>query len=335
MIALPQPFNVATYFVDRNILEGRAQNIAIECADERVTYQQLFERTNRAGNALRNLGVHPEERVLLLLLDSPEFLYSFFSAIKIGSVAVPVNTQAKPHDCEYILNDSRARVAIVSETLLQQLEAISRENLSYLREIIVVGDANSASRYPRLSDLMDAASPDLAAQPTTKDDAAFWLYSSGSTGVPKGCIHLHHDMVVSTHHYAHAILKIDERDRCFSVARLFRLRSWQRRLLPSPAAQPQSCLPHAPLPSVFTPTSNAIAPLSFSPCPRTTPLCSITIATAVPTSTSPAFVTLFPQVKPYQRQYLSVSANDSTLKSSMPSAQRKAFTWSSPIDQEK
>jgi len=221
VIDLPQLFNAATYFVDRNLLEGRAQNVAIECGDERVTYQQLFERTNRAGNALRNLGVHPEERVLLLLLDSPEFLYSFFGAIKIGAVAVPVNTQAKPHDYEYILNDSRARVAIVSETLLPQLQAIPRENLRHLREIIVVGDANPANQYPRLCDLMDAASTDLTAAPTTKDDPAFWLYSSGSTGDSKGCVHLHHDMVVSSHHYAHAILKISERDRCYSVARLF------------------------------------------------------------------------------------------------------------------
>jgi benzoate-CoA ligase family protein len=221
LIPLPQLFNVATYFVDRNVLEGRAQNVAIECGDERVTYEQLFERTNRAGNALRTLGVHPKERVLLLLLDSPDFLYSFFGAIKIGAVAVPVNTQAKPHDYEYILNDSCARVAIVSESLLPQLEAIRRENLRYLREIIVVGGAKPASRHPRLSQLMDQASPDLAAQPTTKDDPAFWLYSSGSTGVSKGCVHLHHDMVVSAHHYAHAILKINERDRCFGVARLF------------------------------------------------------------------------------------------------------------------
>ncbi len=221
VIDLPQLFNVATYFMDRNILEGRAQNVAIECGDERVTYQQLFERTNRVGNALRNLGVRPEERVLLLLLDSPEFLYSFFGAIKIGAVAVPVNTQAKPHDYEYILNDSCAHIAIASETLLQQLQAIPRENLRHLREIVVVGDANHASQHPRLRQLMDAASPDLAAAPTTKDDAAFWLYSSGSTGVPKGCVHLHHDMVVSAHHYAHAILKINERDRFFSVARLF------------------------------------------------------------------------------------------------------------------
>jgi benzoate-CoA ligase len=221
VIALPQRFNAATYFVDRNISEGRGRNTAIECCDERVTYQQLLERTNRTGNALRNLGVRPEERVLLLLLDSPEFLYCFFGAIKIGAVAVPVNTQAKPHDYEYILNDSRARVAVVSEALLQQLQAIPRQNLRYLREIILVGGANQPRRRSCLRDLMDAASPDLTAEPTTKDDPAFWLYSSGSTGVPKGCVHLHHDMVVSSHHYAHAILKINERDRCFSVARLF------------------------------------------------------------------------------------------------------------------
>jgi benzoate-CoA ligase len=221
VIDLPQIFNVATYFVDRNILDGRAGNVAIECGDERITYQQLLECTNRAGNALRSLSVRPEERVLLLLLDGPEFLYSFFGAIKIGAVAVPVNTQAKPHDYEYILNDSRSRIAIVSETLLQQLQAIPRQNLRYLREIILVGDGNHVSQHPRLRDVMDAASPDLTAEPTSKDDAAFWLYSSGSTGVPKGCVHLHHDMVVSSHHYAHTILNISERDRCFSVARLF------------------------------------------------------------------------------------------------------------------
>jgi len=221
VIDLPQLFNVATYFVDRNIREGRGESVAIECAAERVTYQQLLERTNRAGNALRNLEVHPGERVLLLLLDSPEFLYSFFGAIKIGGVAIPVNTQAKPHDYEYMLNDSRAPIAIVSASLLPQLQAIPRQNLPHLREVILVGDNSNATDHPRLSDLMQAVSPELTAEPTTKDDPAFWLYSSGSTGVPKGCVHLHHDMAVSTHHYAHAILKINESDRCLSVARLF------------------------------------------------------------------------------------------------------------------
>jgi benzoate-CoA ligase len=221
VIPLPPLFNVATFFVDRNILEGRAQNIAIAYRDERVTYQQLLARTNRAGNALRNLGVRPQERVLLLLLDTPEFLYSFFGAIKIGAVAIPVNTQAKAHDLEYIINDSRATVAIVSESLLSQLQTIPRQNFTNLREILVADAPSHPPDHPCLRGLMEAASPDLAAEPTSRDDPAFWLYSSGSTGVPKGCVHLHHDMVVSSHHYAHAILKINERDRCFSVARLF------------------------------------------------------------------------------------------------------------------
>src|SRR5271155_2273600 len=123
--------------VDRHVAEGRGAKVAIECGDERVTYQQLLENTNRVGNSLLALGVRPEERVLLLLLDTPEFLYSFFGAIKIGAVAVPVNTQAKPQDYEYILNDCRARIALVSEPLLPHLQSIPREKLGYLQEIVV------------------------------------------------------------------------------------------------------------------------------------------------------------------------------------------------------
>ncbi len=219
LITLPNTFNVATHFVDRNVLEGRGEKIAIECGDERVTYQQLLQRTNRVGNALRRLGVHPEERVVLLLLDGPEFLYSFFGAIKIGSVAVPINTLLKPHEYEYLLNDSRARVVLVSEALLPQLDLIPRNGLRYLPEIVVVGEPNLKHRG--LHGLMEDASPELEAEPTCKDDAAFWLYSSGSTGPPKGCVHLHHDMVVSSELYARGILQMNEHDRCFSVARLF------------------------------------------------------------------------------------------------------------------
>jgi len=216
---LPDVFNVATYFVDRNVLEGRGEKIAIECGDERVSYRQLLERTNRAGNALRQLGIRPEERVVLLLLDTPKFLYSFFAAIKIGAVAVPVNTFLKPHEYEYLLNDTRARVVLVSEALLPQVQSIPRERLRYLREIVVVGTPNQ--QHPCLGQLMDASSEELEAEPTSKDDAAFWLYSSGSTGAPKGCVHLHHDMVVCSELYARNILQMNEHDRCYSVARLF------------------------------------------------------------------------------------------------------------------
>ncbi len=123
-ILLPDQFNAAEYFIDRHLTQGRGDKVAIECCDLNVTYRQLYEHVNRAGNALRQLEVRIEERVFLLLLDTPEFPASFFGAIKIGAVPVPVNTLLKPADYEYMLNNSRARVAIVSDSLYPQLHAI-------------------------------------------------------------------------------------------------------------------------------------------------------------------------------------------------------------------
>src|SRR5260370_33984796 len=117
-VELPSIFNAASHFVDRHVGIGRGAKVAFECDDERVTYQQLAERVNRLGNALRSLDVRREERVALLLLDTPEFAYCFFGGIKIGAVSVPMNTLLKPAEYSYMLNDCRARVAIVSEALL-------------------------------------------------------------------------------------------------------------------------------------------------------------------------------------------------------------------------
>jgi benzoate-CoA ligase family protein len=218
-LELPANFNVATHFVDRHLSEGRGNKVAFECGEERVTYQQVFERVNRLGNTLKKLGVRCEERVVLLLLDTPEFAYCFFGAIKIGAVPVPLNTMLQPQEYEYILNDSRARFVIVSELLLPTLQAIPKASLAYLEKVIVFGkDPQGADSLQRL---LDESSPALEARPTSKDDAAFWLYSSGSTGFPKGCVHLHHDMVVSAERYAKAVLGVTENDRFFSVAKLF------------------------------------------------------------------------------------------------------------------
>lgn len=218
-IQLPSEFNVATHFIDRHMAEGRAAKVAIECGEDRVTYGQLFERVNRLGNVLKALGVRREERVGMLLLDTPEFAYCFFGTMKTGAIALPVNTLLKPHEYEYILNDSRARVLIVSDALLPQIQAIPKSNLRYLEKIVVAGKAPQG--FDSLRTLLEAASPQLEAEPTSKDDAAFWLYSSGSTGFPKGCVHLHHDMVVCAELYAKAVLGIKEDDRFFSVAKLF------------------------------------------------------------------------------------------------------------------
>jgi benzoate-CoA ligase family protein len=219
LIKLPETFNVASIMVDRHVVEGRGAQIAIECGDQRVSYRDLLESTNRVGNVLRRLGVDLEQRVLLALLDSPEFLYCFFGAIKIGAVVVPVNPWLRAQDYEYLLNDTRARVAVVSEASLPEIQQLSRDRLRYLKEIVLVGKMNT--QVANLSELMKAASPELQTEPTSKDDMAFWLYSSGSTGVPKGCVHLHHDMVVCSEAYAKGILRMNESDRCYSVARLF------------------------------------------------------------------------------------------------------------------
>ena len=218
-VHLPEAFNVATYFVDRNVAEGRGNRVAMECGDVQVTYGELLDNVDRAGNALRALGVRREERVALLLQDTPEFAYCFFGAIKLGAVAVPLNTLLKPNEYRYLLNDCRARVLVVSPMLLAQWEAIPREKLPYLEHIVVAGEGPAL--VESLPALMQEAAPELDAARTSRDEPAFWLYSSGSTGSPKGCVHLHHDMVVCAESYAKAVLHITEHDRCFSVAKLF------------------------------------------------------------------------------------------------------------------
>jgi benzoate-CoA ligase len=229
---IPDEFNAASYFIDRHIAEGRDERIAIECGDRRVTYRQLFESVNQVGHALRKLHVRPEERVCLLLLDTPEFAESFFGAIKIGAVPVPLNTLLKPADYEFLLNDSRARVVIVSDVLLPGVKAIASERLPYLEKIIVVGgEEGTGASWSATSWATSLATSfatwirdcpaTLDAARTSKDDAALWLYSSGSTGRPKACVHLQHDMVVGAERYAKAILHATENDRFFSVAKLF------------------------------------------------------------------------------------------------------------------
>ncbi len=219
-ILLPDEFNAATYFSDRHLREGRGQKVAFECEGVALTYGQLVDRVNRTGNALRQLGVRVEERVLLLLLDTPEFAVSFFGAIKIGAVPVPVNTLLKSSDYQYMLKNSRARVAIISQSLYAQIEAIPKSELRYLQHIIIVGEDLPAGTL-NFNQLLEENSPELNAESTDKDDAAFWLYSSGSTGFPKACVHLQHDMVVCSERYAKGILNINDSDRCFSVAKLF------------------------------------------------------------------------------------------------------------------
>jgi len=223
-IALPDRLNAATVFLDHNIEVGRGEKTAIYYEGTSYSYAQVAELANRMGNALLDLGVDLEQRVAMLLLDSPQFAATFFGAIKIGAVPTPLNTNLRPNDYVPILNDSRARVLVIHVAVWKQISPILPQ-IKLLRHVVVVGlEQEGWWESPALHDfekLLLRASANLEAAETTRDDSAFWLYSSGSTGFPKGCVHLQHDMVYSTEYYARSILGIREHDITFSASKLF------------------------------------------------------------------------------------------------------------------
>jgi benzoate-CoA ligase family protein len=215
---LPERLNAATVFIDRHLSEGRADKPAILCGEMTITYRVLSENVNRFGNMLRGLGIRIEERVAIILPDCPECVYAFFGSMKIGAVAIPLNTLLLPADYEYLLNDSRAQVLVVHATLLDRITPI-RPKLKFIKHIIVAGGDSGTDHS--FDAMMAGAAKDLSAEDTCKDDSAFWLYSSGTTGFPKGTIHLHHDMIVEAEYYGKQTIDLRESDVSFSVAKLF------------------------------------------------------------------------------------------------------------------
>ncbi|MHC4639505.1 MAG: benzoate-CoA ligase family protein [Planctomycetota bacterium] len=217
-VELPERLNAAAVFVDRHLQQGRDDKAAILCNDEIITYRDLYEGVNRLGNALLGLGIRMEERVAIIMPDCPGCVYAFFGAIKIGAVAIPMNTLLMPTDYEYLLNDSRAQVLVIHSSLLDRIEPI-RSKLRYVKHVIIAGDAIEPDLS--LKELMASTSTELDPADTSKDDAAFWLYSSGTTGFPKGTIHLQHDMIVEADLYSQRVIGLVESDVSFSVAKLF------------------------------------------------------------------------------------------------------------------
>jgi benzoate-CoA ligase len=213
-------YNAATDLIERN-LPARASKTAFVDELGAYTYGELAERVDRAAGALRSLGLDAENRVVLGLLDTIDFPAAFLGAVKAGIVPIPVNTLFPALDYAYILDDSRAKAALVSVELLPQFEDAARQ--ANWGGTIVVSDPRGtyAGVWPRFQDVLSDAAPQRAAARTRPDDVCFWLYSSGSTGKPKGAVHVHTSLIQTAELFAQAVLGFAESDVVFSAAKLF------------------------------------------------------------------------------------------------------------------
>jgi benzoate-CoA ligase len=218
IVHVPRQYNAAHDLVERNLRAGRGGKTAYFDDSGSCAYDELARRATLFANALRELGVEAEQRIVLCMHDTIDLPVAFLGAIQAGVVPIPVNTLLTADDYEFILQDSRASLAVVSAPLLATIQPL-RARLPQLRAIIVAGAA--ADDRQSLAHLLARATGTAGYAATTCDDVCFWLYTSGSTGRPKGAVHVHSSLIQTAELYARPFIGICDADVVFSAPKLF------------------------------------------------------------------------------------------------------------------
>ncbi|MDT5296604.1 MAG: hypothetical protein QOJ76_3484 [Acidobacteriota bacterium] len=217
-VEFPERFRMSDYFLYRNLEEGRAGKTCLYYGEETYTYADAARMSNRAGGALRALGLRTEDRVLIALPDCPEFVWTWFGANRAGGVITMVNPLLPADDYGYYLEYTRARVAVIHESLLDNFTRAAA-GARHLKNVLVVGEERGG--FHSFEEVVNAQPDELPPADMSRDDIAIWLFTSGSTGHPKGAVHLQHDLPYNTECYAKGVLGMNENDLTVSVPKLF------------------------------------------------------------------------------------------------------------------
>ena len=227
---MAQPFNASEYLLDRRLAAGDGDRLAVTGPAGDLSYAELAERVRRTAAGLRAAGVQPEQRILMVMADSPHFVVVYLAAMRVGAIPVPVSTMLRADGIAELLRDSRARfLAVTSEfaTAAESAAAAAPELAGILADF-QSSPGRTALRNPPMPavpvytfDELASADPDDFVYDTTADSPAFWLYTSGTTGTPKGAMHRHGSIPVVCETYGEQVLGITPDDRCLSAAKAF------------------------------------------------------------------------------------------------------------------